>query len=359
MSLSRIAERMAAQPPAGGRVRVSDVRPLTLHATGKCEVRVVHGGKECLRCTLYQDTTRRVTMHLDELKYHEDPCALSGRMLLSWLMTFAALPGVGSVTLDDASEVILPRIGRFQLRLHRKFLRGRSWYEDFGFQPLDAHERWAYHESFRRVRNAPSDDVRVVVWIALQRVLVPSSRHGLRRLSRNEDDSSATRPTSKGQALLREAVRRLDPDLHASLASEELFRVVHRWSHWLERFLEQHGGVPDATRSTWSQPHERVRAYLEAKAPLDERVPHRCFRDLAFDDDTRGEPVLSDARVHEIRARLLPTYAVLVVFVKLGLLVVPTRFVWTKRPPKTPASTTKPCRPDRRGLSGKHVRRPK
>ena len=175
--METVLAHVLSHPPRGCRVaKVTEDGPNTdtMH-TVVVEVReIIDDVKHavpppCMVLRLEHITPQRVIAHLDTLKYgsQQSACSIPGHQLLKWVIQLAEKRLVYSIELLDASRTDIAGT-LVSLQLFRKFCTGQSWYEQYGFLPMDEHERWAFQRSFDVVRRCPTKVVGSFLWLIVQ-----------------------------------------------------------------------------------------------------------------------------------------------------------------------------------------------
>jgi hypothetical protein len=96
----------------------------------------------------------------------EEDCGLPGPDLVKFVTSLYPKV-VKRVALQDASERNINGV-HVPLTIYRKFIHGIGWYEKFGLLPASANENYQFQNSFERVRKAPFDSLRALVWHILR-----------------------------------------------------------------------------------------------------------------------------------------------------------------------------------------------
>lgn len=310
----------------------------------------------CMSFYVEQLGPRYLKIHIASLRYElPRTCNVSGRILLEWLLEFAkeARSPVRHITLTDASTAKIPGVARpIFLPLWRKFIKGKNWYEQFGFQPKDMHTHWSYHETFKRLRNASTDDVKVLLWLHIQLVLVSKSTrpHELRRAHENEDVDVKIMSDTSFKTMVTKVLRERFGMQSVTEGKRGVFDSVRTSVRYLEKFIALNGGMQPEIAKRYS--------FLDQTKTSD-----YCLRKLKFDDTWSPTCLLNTAYrgatsydMSNVSDQITPLYFVLRLLWKLDILKVPgswdserTNFsagtmVWQKRSLATPSAVTKECR---------------
>ena len=134
---------------------------------------------KCMKIRINEDpTSKKKYMMIVSLKYHDyqKNCSVKPAHLVMWAQSFVHTKFIEYIELEDASRVDLESNNAkeerllqvsISLKIVRKFFKGQSWYEQFGFLPVNNYNN-RYSTTFEKVRNLSFDQVCVFLWLIIR-----------------------------------------------------------------------------------------------------------------------------------------------------------------------------------------------